>query len=94
MSVVATSGAVPLNSVKLTLKTSATPVNRMRVGKRTVSRQANDPFVNPAANDYHLSASSPAIDKAVPTATAETLDIDGQARPHGAASDLGADELY
>jgi hypothetical protein len=36
---------VPLKIVKVTLKTRATPLKRIRVGKRSVSRQANDPFV-------------------------------------------------
>jgi hypothetical protein len=45
---VATSGAVPLKIVKLMLKTSAAPVKRMRVGKRSVNRQANEPLVRPA----------------------------------------------
>ena len=53
--VVATNGAVPLKSVKLTLNTSATPVNRIRVGKRSVSSDANDPFVNPAASPASVS---------------------------------------
>ena len=48
MSEVAASGAMPLKSVKLTLKMRATPVKRMRVGKRSVSRTANDPLVRPA----------------------------------------------
>jgi hypothetical protein len=50
-------------------------------------------FTAPAVNDYHITAGSPAIDHAKPTAT-EMLDIDGQLRPHGALSDVGADEFY
>lgn len=41
--------------------------------------------------DYHLKNSSPAIDKAASSAI--TDDIDGDNRPYGNASDLGADEL-
>ena len=48
INIVATTGAVPLKIVKLTLKTSATPVKRTRVGKRSVSSTANAPFVSPA----------------------------------------------
>ena len=40
MSHVATSGAVPLKSVNEMLKASATPLKRMRVGKRSVSSTA------------------------------------------------------
>ena len=42
--------------------------------------------------DYHLTAGSSAIDLAA--ATALTVDFDGEARPAGTASDLGADELH
>jgi hypothetical protein len=41
--------------------------------------------------DYHLSPSSPAIDQAVGSST--TVDIDGDTRPFGAQSDIGADEF-
>jgi hypothetical protein len=43
-----------------------------------------------AADGYHLLAGSPAIDRGVDAGV--TSDIDGQARPYGAAPDLGADE--
>ncbi len=44
-----------------------------------------------AADGYHLTAASAAIDRGVSTAV--TTDIDGQPRPMGRASDLGADEF-
>ena len=44
MRLVATSGAVPLKIVKATLKPSATPLNRTRVGKRSVRSTANVPL--------------------------------------------------
>jgi hypothetical protein len=53
----------------------------------------SDPlFVNPATANFHLMPSSPAKDMADPGATLDT-DIDGDARPQGAARDMGADEI-
>ncbi len=52
--------------------------------------QGNPMFVN-AASDFHLMASSPAIDMADPAAT-EVVDFEGDARPRGNARDIGADE--
>jgi hypothetical protein len=50
-------------------------------------------FVNPSAGDLHLLAgATSAIDKA-PTLPAVTNDFDGDIRPRGAASDIGADEF-
>jgi CARDB len=52
-----------------------------------------DVFVNVAAGDYHIGASSPARDTAmVPTDV--TTDFEGLARPSGPASDIGADEYH
>ena len=52
-------------------------------------------FVAPDTSpyDYHLTMGSSAIDQGSP-GTAVTVDFDGEDRPHGAASDIGADELY
>jgi hypothetical protein len=53
-----------------------------------------DPLViNVAANDYHLQATSPAIDKGVNT-NAPTTDFDGTARPQGPGFDVGAYEFH
>jgi parallel beta-helix repeat protein len=49
-------------------------------------------FANVAANDYHLSATSPALDKGTIT-NAPSSDFEGTARPQGAGMDIGADEL-
>lgn len=50
-------------------------------------------FANPAAGDLHLLPSATnAIDKA-PALTTVTNDFDGDARPRGARSDIGADEF-
>ena len=48
-------------------------------------------FVNAAANDYHLSVSSPAIDAGT-LIDAPTTDLDGNSRPHGNGIDIGAYE--
>jgi parallel beta-helix repeat protein len=48
-------------------------------------------WVNPAAGDYHLAAASPAID-AGQTLPDVTVDIEGNPRPAGPASDIGAYE--
>lgn len=49
-------------------------------------------FANAAGNDYHLSASSPAIDAGT-TTSAPSVDYEGTTRPQGAGIDIGADEL-
>jgi len=48
-------------------------------------------FVDPAAGDYHLSPASPAVD-AGQTLLQVTVDIEGNPRPVGSASDIGAYE--
>jgi parallel beta-helix repeat protein len=48
-------------------------------------------FVNVALNDYHLSPTSPAIDKGQ-TLSNVTVDLEGNHRPYGAASDIGCYE--
>jgi len=48
-------------------------------------------FVNPAAADYHLSATSLAIDVGT-SQFAPAFDFEGTARPSGSGFDLGADE--
>jgi hypothetical protein len=49
-------------------------------------------FRDRPGGDYHLLRESPAIDSGVDMLI--TTDIDGQARPHGPAPDVGADEYY
>jgi purple acid phosphatase-like protein len=49
-------------------------------------------FVDAAANDYHLSATSPAVDTGA-SLGAPNVDIEGNGRPVGSAYDIGAYEL-
>ncbi len=48
-------------------------------------------FVDPAHQNYHLLAESPAVDAG--TDVSVTTDVDGNVRPQGDAPDLGADEV-
>jgi parallel beta helix pectate lyase-like protein len=48
-------------------------------------------FTNAAANDYHLTSGSPAVDAGIGRAELGT-DLDGRTRPLGAATDIGAYE--
>ena len=48
-------------------------------------------FVNAGANNYHLAAGSPAIDKGT-SVNAPSTDLDGNPRPSGAGYDIGAYE--
>lgn len=48
-------------------------------------------FADPSASDYHLGASSSALDRGL-SEYAPALDFEGNARPQGAAPDLGAFE--
>jgi hypothetical protein len=65
------------------------------IGPVAFSGQGNlavDPlFVNASGGDFHLTAGSPVIDQADPSAT-PNVDIDGDHRPQGNRRDIGADE--
>jgi uncharacterized membrane protein len=55
----------------------------------------NPEFINPANNNYRLREGSPNIDSGDPnTDPAINIDLDGNARPNGAAIDRGAYEFY
>lgn len=61
-----------------------------------IGNTGDDPiFVDPQAGDYHLAASSPAIDRGDPDyrAAEGELDIDGDPRIWNARIDMGADEF-
>jgi hypothetical protein len=53
---------------------------------------ADPMFVSAGSGDFHLTTNSPAKDGADPAATLDS-DLDGDARPQGAARDMGADEF-
>ena len=50
-------------------------------------------FVSPSGYDYHIGSASAAVDAVVAESGIDD-DVDGQTRPHYAASDLGADEWW
>lgn len=60
-------------------------------GNLRIANRADAAFENPGALDFHLTASSPAVDQGVSIAAVGT-DMDGEDRPHGSACDVGADE--
>jgi MYXO-CTERM domain-containing protein len=58
------------------------------LGNLAVSELA---FVDAAAHDYHLAEGSPALDLGLDLPLV-TTDFDGEARPQGVGTDIGADE--
>ena len=58
----------------------------------TADINADPLFVNVSQGDFHIQATSPAKDTADPGAM-ENVDFDGDARPQGTHSDMGADEV-
>lgn len=66
------------------------------VGPDTVAGTGNTGadamFVDPTKGNFHIRATSPARDAADPAATL-AIDFDGNARPQGTRSDMGADEV-
>jgi hypothetical protein len=57
----------------------------------TGNANMNPSFVTPGT-DYHLTSASPAKNAADPAAT-QSIDFDGDPRPQGGRSDIGADEF-
>lgn len=61
-------------------------------GASCASNLVGDPkFVDPSAGDYHIAADSAAIDRG--HSLDVVSDMDGDIRPVGTASDIGADEI-
>jgi uncharacterized repeat protein (TIGR01451 family) len=58
----------------------------------TINLWGDPDFLTPDEGDYHIGASSAAIDAAVDAGV--PLDIDGEPRPAGLGFDLGADEYF
>ena len=59
-----------------------------------IANIADAKFVNAGGNDFHLTASSPAVDKGYNAATyGVNIDLDNNARPSGSAFDIGAYEF-
>lgn len=72
------------------VKNSVIFPNSQPVGATNVSMQPQ--LKNAAADDYHLLATSPAIDRGDPAST-NAVDFDGVPRPQGAQRDSGAFEF-
>jgi hypothetical protein len=60
-------------------------------GTGATNINADPLFVNVLQGNFHIQATSPARDAADPAATL-AVDFDGDPRPQGARSDMGADE--
>jgi uncharacterized repeat protein (TIGR01451 family) len=58
----------------------------------TLNLWENPAFLNPDAGDYHLAATSAAIDNGLDAGV--ELDIDGESRPFELGYDIGADEFH
>jgi uncharacterized repeat protein (TIGR01451 family) len=79
--------SITLNRVLWNNVTTQTSGSGISIGNAITGTPA---FVNRTNGDLHLTSASYAIEHGVSTAL--TNDIDGEARPQGQASDLGADE--
>jgi Right handed beta helix region len=61
-----------------------------RCGRGDLRNVGSIGFANPDAGDFHISRGSPAVDR---VAGGPAEDFDGDGRPQGARSDVGADEV-
>jgi hypothetical protein len=85
------SSAIVWNTTSTAISGTCDTIQTTIAGPTTVAGATNaDPlFKNLLQSDYHLSATSPAIDQ---VGAGPALDFEGDARPQGAAFDIGADE--
>lgn len=92
--VVNTQPGAPADAVSASCLASYTIVSPQSSALSGTNNQLGiDPLLkDPANRDYHLQSGSPAIDAADPAAT-DMVDFDGNPRPQGARSDLGAFEF-
>ncbi len=91
------------SSVGISVSANALPTATLNVDRTLLWGNTIDPitgtnvlvqdprFVNPIALDYHLQADSPAVNAGANAGV--PVDWEGDARPQGTASDLGADEV-
>lgn len=62
--------------------------------KHSIGATASQLFVDPAANNYHLKAGSPAIDTGTSQGNPPRVNLDGYPRPYGKAFDIGCYEWH
>ncbi len=67
--------------------------NHVGEGIGNIFTSTNPLFEDPAGEDFHLRPGSPCVDQ-VPVVQTVGLDYEGQARPFGEKSDIGAHEFY
>jgi parallel beta-helix repeat protein len=77
-------------TTRITLATWQTKTNK---DKHSIAAALNSLFVNYATSDFHLSVTSPAINKGTAT-DAPSKDLDGANRPYGGAFDIGCYEYH
>lgn len=92
---ISTLGANPQVFDNIIVDTAGIPIEGSAPGiaNNFIGSSDSAGFVNPAANDYHLLSTSPAVDAGRNTGTFPPFDFDGISRPQGPNTDLGAYEL-
>ena len=75
------------------LSEDVTGATNSPAGGSVTSTIANVRFVNAAGGNFHIAATSTALDAGASLVDVFSTDVDGQPRPAGAAWDMGADEM-